>query len=246
MTRLSQNAASGYALADAQHILKSAEKHWPALQAIGATEAERKRFVQSIAEGTRVATGQGAGPVALETARQTLSDFVGDFRSGARLVARGIDGRDAKAEQALRVKGGFPKTDLRLSGYVSGLAARMRPYSAKLATRGFSKDKQAQIVVAATAFKDAFAARGKERGDARAQTLARESVFRTLRTETSYFRTLGHEALRNVIARADFDRVALPGKAVAAPPAKAVAAPPAKAVVTLAQAAAPAAAMSNA
>ena len=82
--------------------------------------------------------------------------------------------------------------------------------SAKLAARGFGKERQAELVKAAQAFKQAFAARGKERGAARAQTLAREAVFRELRTQTSYFRRMGREALRNSVARADFDRVHLP------------------------------------
>jgi hypothetical protein len=53
---------------------------------------------------------------------------------------------------------------------------------------------------------------------ARAESLAREVIFKEQRAQTSYFRRLGREALRQSVARADFDRVKLPeGKAVAAP-----------------------------
>ena len=108
------------------------------------------------------------------------------------------------------MKGSFPNNDVKLAAYASDLGAGMRAYSAKLAARGFGKERQAELVKAAQAFKQAFAARGKERGAARAQTLAREAVFRELRTQTSYFRRMGREALRNSVARADFDRVHLP------------------------------------
>ena len=60
MARASQNATYGYSLADAQHVLKAAGKHWPALQSLGATEAERKRFTQTIAEAGRYAGFGGA------------------------------------------------------------------------------------------------------------------------------------------------------------------------------------------
>lgn len=190
-----------------------------ALQALGATEAERKRFTATIAEAGRHSTDENAGPEALEEARETLKDLTGAYRSAASLVVQGIDGRDPKIEQALRMKGGFPNTDLLLAGFLRGLATRMKSFSAKLATRGFSKEKQAQLVDAGAAFKLAVAARGKERGEARSQTLARETLFKSLRTETSYFRKLGHEAMRSAVQRADFDRVALPAVKTAAAPA---------------------------
>jgi hypothetical protein len=95
----------------------------------------------------------------------------------------------------------------------------MRSYSAKLTARGFGKDKQGQLVEEAAGFTKAYKSRGKARGAARSQTMAREAIFNELRLQTSYFRLLGREALRNSAARADFDRVKLPaGKPVIAPP----------------------------
>lgn len=210
--RTSQHATQGYALADSEHVLKAATKHWAALQSLGASDAEKRRFTQTIADASRLYATQPEAPLALEEARQALKDLVGAYRSAAGLVANGIDGRDPKAEQALKLKGSFPATDVLLAGYTDGLAARMRPWSSKLASRGFGKEKQTQLVEAAAAFKKAFSARGKERGAARAETLAREVAFKDLRTQTSYFRRLGREALRSTTARADFDRVKLPAK----------------------------------
>jgi hypothetical protein len=55
----------------------------------------------------------------------------------------------------------------------------------------------------AAGFTKAYKSRGKERGAARSQTMAREAIFNELRLQTSYFRLLGREALRNSAARAD-------------------------------------------
>ena len=132
---------------------------------------------------------------------------MGEYRSAGSLVVHGMDGRDAKAEQALAMKGSFPGNDVALAAYVAGIGARMKPYAVKLAARGFSKEKQAELVVAGVAFAKAFAAVGKLRGEARSSTLARGAVFKELRTNTAYFRKAGREALKSVVARADFDRV---------------------------------------
>ena len=86
----------------------------------------------------------------------------------------------------------------------------MKSYVTKLSARGFNKEKKVALVEAGAAFKKAFSARSKERGEARAESLARESTFRQLRTEPSYFRLLGNEALGHTMARADFDRVKPP------------------------------------
>ncbi len=221
MTQSSQFATQGYALADALHVQKAANKHWAALQALGATEAERKRFGSTIAAATAIAGQSNSGPVALEEARQRFKDLLGGYRSAASLVVYGIEGRDSKAETALRMKGSFPDTDAALAAYLDGLAAAIKPYAAKLAARGFSREQQAELSAAGKAFTAAVAARGLERGAARAATLSREQTFKQLRTETTYFRKLGHESQRSTLARAEFDRVKLPGKAAAKPdPAK--------------------------
>jgi hypothetical protein len=218
--RTSQHATYGYAVADGEHVMKSAVKHWIKLAGLGATEAEKKRFAQGLAEAARILLiGGVSGAVGLEAARQLLKDLVGAYRSAASLIVHGIDGRDAKAEQALKMKGPFPGNDKKLSSYASGLGAPMRSFSAKLAARGFGKEKQAALLEATAVFEKAFAARGKERGTARSQTMAREATFKELRTCTSYFRRVGREALRNSVARADFDRVKLPVAKPAAAPA---------------------------
>jgi hypothetical protein len=219
--RTSQHATHGYAIADAQHILKAANKHWTALQALGTTDAERKRLTASIAQALKMVGTDNSGPIALEEARHDLKEAIGAYRSAAILVVNGIDGRDVKAESALKMKGPFPATDLQLAAYVDGLSQRMKSYVNKLSGRGFNKENQNQLVDAGTAFRAAFSARGKERGEARAETVARDAVFKQLRTETSYFRRLGNEALRSTTARADFDRVKLPGKAPVPAPAPA-------------------------
>ena len=226
MTRVYQFATHGYALADAQHVLKAVTKHWPSLQPFGAIDSERKRFAATIAEAERFADPKAHGPVALEEARQALKDLLGSYRSAASLIVHGIDGRDAKAEEALKTKGQFPGNDVALSAYARAIASKLKGYAAKLAQRGFSKEQQGTLSPATAAFDKAFAARGKERGEARAVSLARETLFKKLRTETSYFRKLGHEALRSSVMRADFDRVQVSkGKpalaAVPAPPAAA-------------------------
>ena len=228
--RTSQQATHGYSIADAQHILKAANKHWPALQELGATEAERKRFVATIGDSIRlVSVAPSPGLALLEEARQILKDLIGSYRSAANLVAKGIDGRDAKAAVALKTKGTYPANDLELGRFVEDLGKRMKPYVARLSTRGFNKEKQVALLDAGAAFKKAFATRGKERGEAKADSLAREAVFKNLRTETSYFRSLGIEALRNQSARADFDRVTLPNKSAASAPVVAIVPPPAPA-----------------
>ena len=217
--RTSQHATYGYAVADGEHVMKASIKHWAKLAALGATEVEKKRFAASLADAARLLLlGGASGPVALEEARQALKDLVGAYRSAAGLVVHGIDGRDSKAEQALKMKGAFPANDVQLAAYVKDVGPGMRTYSNKLVSRGFGKDKQAALNEAGAEFGKAFAARGKERGTARAATIAREVVFKELRACTSYFRRLGREALRSSVARADFDRVKLPaGKAAAAP-----------------------------
>ena len=108
MTRVYQFATHGYALADAQHVLKAVTKHWPSLQVLGATDSERKRFAATIAEAERFADPKAHGPVALEEARQALKDLLVSYRSAASLIVHGIDGRDAKAEEALKTA----KTDI--------------------------------------------------------------------------------------------------------------------------------------
>jgi len=71
---------------------------------------------------------------------------------------------------------------------------------------------QKELLDSGAKFKAAFTARGLERGEARAATLGREGVLKKLQTEITYFRTLGHEALRKSVARKDFDRVGVPAK----------------------------------
>jgi hypothetical protein len=150
MAGASQQATRGYALADAEHVLKAVIKHWTLLQSLGAIESECKRFAQTIAQGGQaIAEAESGSPIALEDARQILKDQVGAYRSAAKVVVHGFDGRDAKAETALKMKGPFPANDVQLAAYVSGLAAPLRSYAAKLTARGFGKDKQAQLVEAA-------------------------------------------------------------------------------------------------
>jgi len=64
----------------------------------------------------------------------------------------------------------------------------------------------------------AFATHGQERGNARAETLSRETAFKALRAASSYFRRVGRAAMRTAVARADFDRVKVaPGAAADEP-----------------------------
>lgn len=219
--RTSQHATFGFLVADAEHVLRGVNRHWDALRGLGATEAERKRFSQSIAEGGRILAtiGDQDAALVLESQRQVLKDYVGMYRSSASLIVHTIDGRDAKAELALKLRGVFPGSDVALLAYVKDLEPRMRRFSAALAARGFGKDKQGGLLDAASEFRKAYAARGKERGAARSERMAREVVFKALRTQTSYFRRVGREALRNSVARADFDRVKLPGGKPNAAPA---------------------------
>lgn len=217
----SQYATHGYALADAEHVMSRVNKFWAKLLELGATETEKKRFGVTIGEFAKLAIVGNTGPVALEQARQALKDDVGAYRAAASLIVFSIDGRDKKAEEALKMKGAFPPNDVALARYVSDLGQRMRSYSAKLAARGFSKERQQELLDASADFKRAYNARGKERGAARAQTLAREALFKELKAMTSYFRRVGRAALRDSMARAEFDRVKLPGAKAAAAPAPA-------------------------
>jgi hypothetical protein len=216
--RISQHATHGYAVADSEHVMRAVVKHWAKLQAFGVTEPEKKRFAQTIARATEVATAETPSPVSLDELRRALEDYVGDYRAAAGLVANGIDGTDKKAEEDLALKGGFPANDIALQAYVKEIGQRMKPYSAKLAARGFGKEKQAELLDAAAAFKKAFAARGKERGSAKAATVSRDALFKQLRTETRYMRRAGRAALKTSVERADFDRVKIDRVAKAAQP----------------------------
>ena len=188
MAKLSQFITHGYLLSDAMHVEKAVKKHWSLVKARGATDAELKQFGVSILDGKHYVSLQKTGLTPLELARQDLKDRLGDFRSAARNVVTTIHGIDAAAEKNLQMKGAFPNTDLAIINYVDAIEPHMEPYSPKLTARGL------------------------ERGEARAATLGREGVFKKLQTEITYFRTLGHEALRKSVARKDFDRVGVPAK----------------------------------
>jgi len=212
MAKLSQFITHGYLLSDAMHVEKAVKKHWSLVKARGATDAELKQFGVSILDGKHYVSLQKTGLTPLELARQDLKDRLGDFRSAARNVVTTIHGIDAAAEKNLQMKGAFPNTDLAIINYVDAIEPHMEPYSPKLTARDFSRQKQNELIESGAKFKAAFTARGLERGVARAATLGREGVFKKLQTEITYFRTLGHEALRKSVARKDFDRVGVPAK----------------------------------
>ena len=75
--QLSDDLRRRYSLADAEHVLKAANKHWPALQALGATDAERKRIGALIAEAARAAAQGIPGPIRIEEAREALRELLG-------------------------------------------------------------------------------------------------------------------------------------------------------------------------
>jgi hypothetical protein len=207
MAGLSQLVTYGYMIADAEHVEAAVAKHLAWMKAHGATDAELKQFRVTIAEAKRLVAAQKGGPTPLEVARQELKDLLGEFRAAARPVAVTINGVNAAAEKDLQVKGAFPNTDLTLVAFVDAVVPKLKSYEAPLIARGYTRAQQAALPEAGAKFKAAFAARGLERGEARAATLGRESVFKKLTTETTYFRTLGHESLRTSNERKDFDRV---------------------------------------
>jgi hypothetical protein len=216
MAKLSQFITHGYLLSDAMHVEKAVKKHWVLVKARGATDAELKQFGASILDAKQYVSSQKTGLPLLELARQDLKDRLGEFRSSARSVVSTINGVDAAAEKDLQMKGGFPQNDLALSNYVDAIAPHLPAYAAKLTARDFGPAKQRALLDSGANFQAAFTARGLERGEARAATLGREGAFKKLQTEITYFRTLGHEALRSSVARKDFDRVGVPAKPLTA------------------------------
>ena len=218
--RSSQFVTYGYLISDAIHVGKAVRKHLALIKEHGGTEAELKALDETIAEAKRQVAAQRTGQTPLELTRQDLKDRLGSYRSAARSVVVTFEGVDAQAEKDLNMKGPFPDSDLALANYFDAIEPKLAPYSARLAKRGFSKPDQDGLRASGPKFKAAFAARGLERGEARAATLGREGVFKKLQTQITYFRTLGHEALRKSKAREDFDRVKAPAAKPAAVAAK--------------------------
>jgi len=207
MAAISQFITYGYLISDGMHVAKAVKKHLPLMKTHGATETEIKQFHATIEEAKQYVAAHSNGPTPLEATRQALKDRLGDYRAAARNVVTTINGVDAAAEKDLQMKGSFPATDLALNNYFDAIEPHLDGYSAKLAARGFSRVDQAALREAGAKYKTAFAARGLERGEAKAATLGREGVFKKLQTEITYFRTLGHESLRKSNDRKDFDRV---------------------------------------
>jgi hypothetical protein len=113
----------------------------------------------------------------LEDSLPPLRDMLGRYRRSADLVAHGPQGRDREAQAALQTGGHFPMTDTKLKAYVASIEKRMKPYATRLAACGFSREEQAKLVELSHTFVKALAARGAERGEARAGRLRRDAVF---------------------------------------------------------------------
>lgn len=227
MARPAQGTSLGYTIADAEHVLKAAKKYRVQLSKLNVTDAEFKKFETLIADAAASAEQSGRpDSSALEDARLAAKNAIGEYRAIASMVARPMEGLDRKAEVALGTAGAFPLTDAEVKAWFNGLQRRMKPYSARLAARGFVKEDQARLLELGAAYFKAYAAQGKERGEARSSKLARNLLFTHLRESISYFRRGGRVVLRNSNARAEFDRVHVPPKATRAPATPP--APPAK------------------
>ena len=208
----------GRLLADAEHLSASVTAHWSALKAVGVTDSDHKTLLTLI---TRIkAIYDLESKVAASTladSREALKDIVGRFRRSAWPIANSITGHDRKAESALRTSGEFPPNDTDLKKYVTDLPKRLRPYAAKLAARGFSKEEQAALLEHARAFLKALAAVGLLKGKAAASRMDEDKEVDALRVALRYFRGAADTAFHGRPERTDFDRVA-----PAAKPKKAV------------------------
>jgi hypothetical protein len=222
MARPTQGTSLGYTIADAEHVLKAAKKYRVQLGKIGVTDGEFKKFETLIADASASAgKTQRLDSSPLEDARLAAKNAIGEYRAVADLVAHPLEGLDRKAQAALGSGGKFPLTDAELKAWFNGLQRRMRPFASRLAARGYTKEDQGKLVELGAAYLDAYAAQGKERGEARSGKLARNLLLTHLRESIGYFRRGGRAVLRHSNARAEFDRVHLPQK-----PARAQAAPP--------------------
>jgi hypothetical protein len=217
----------GILLADAEHLAASVTAHWQALKAAGVTDADRRVLDGARARVKAITEAESKDAASsLEAARETLKDAVGKFRRASWPIANPITGHDRKAEAALRTGGAFPRNDAELKKYVTGLTARLRPYAARLAARGFTKEEQAALAEQARAFLKALAAVGLLKGQAAAKRMQEEKAVEALRLALRYFRGAADAAFHGQPERTDFDRVASPAK-----PKKAVKPAPAPAGV---------------
>ena len=135
----------GFQVADAEHVLAAANKHWPDLVKLGAAESERKAFAATIAEAVKVIDGEFGDQPGLEETRKELRDLVGVYRRAADLAANGMQGRNATLDRELRIAGGFPASDRKMRAYVTGLPAVVKKHAARLQARGLSKEDQARL-----------------------------------------------------------------------------------------------------
>jgi hypothetical protein len=207
MSRRREGVTEGYLIADAQHMNAGAQKHAAEVAKYGVTDTLRKRMTTLIGEAIALANVAPAAATPLEEARPPLRDMLGRYRRSADLVARGPQGRDRDAEAALQTRGSFPGSDTQVKAYVTGIGRRMKPYAVKLAAAGFAREDQEKLVELSHTFVKALAARGAERGEARAERLRRDAVFSALKDMTSFFRRAGRAALYNSNQIADFNRV---------------------------------------
>ena len=234
MARPAQGTSLGFIIVDAEHVLKVAKKYRAQFAKLNVTDLEFKKFETLIGEAIASAAQSGRTDSSpLEDARLAARNEIGAYRPIAGMVAHPFEGLDSKAEVALGAGGRFPVTDAELKAWFNGLQRRLKPYSARLAARGYSKEDQTRLLDLGAAYLKAYAAQGKERGEARSAKNARDLLFAQLRSTTTYFRRGGRAFLHGANARSEFDRVQVPPKAARAPAAPPP--PPAPAVVAMAK-----------
>ena len=200
MARPAQGTALGFTSADAEHVLKVAKKYRVQFTKLNVTDAEFKKFE------------------------------IGGYRPIAGMVAHPFEGLDRKAEVALGAGGRFPITDAELKAWFKGLQRCLKPWSARLAARGYTKEDLTKLIDLGAAYLKASAAQGKESGEARSMTVARDLLLAQLRSTTIYFRCGGRAFLHGAHARSEFDRVHVPPRTTRVPaaPPPAPVPPPAK------------------
>jgi hypothetical protein len=188
---------------DARLVLKVARRHSLAMAQRGLKEADLAALEQQI----ELAVAAGRTRLSLEEARQPVKDLLGEYRVAARLACRSLAGLNPVLQETLRMQVGYPDNDEELAGYLTGLDAIVAANSAALAQRGFHKPAQTAFAKAADTFLKARKDLPELRSDRDSAIRERATIFKDLRTMTSYIREMGVAALRHDKARAEFDRV---------------------------------------
>ena len=191
-------------LRDAIKVEHAAHTHLSALKKKGLTDPQLKTFSLQIALAKKEEASRGR--VSLDAARQTLKDLLGLYRKAAKLACQSLEGLDTTLEETLRVDLSFPENDELLSAYVTGLDAVVTAHANALADRDFPKAKQSSLAAAAATYLAALEQLPEKKSALSEKSADRDTVFKRLRTMTSYLRSVGKTALEGSSRIRDFYR----------------------------------------